>query len=115
MDTKKRNEIIRKLAAYLLHYCPKGALREDDSCDVALCYPRKEGFGGTLTEQEVARIADGRLLDLSIKEIKAVAASKTLARLVGADRTSYLVRRKGDPRSTKGAIRLARKAGAVEA
>lgn len=108
MDAKKRDEIIQKLAKYLLHYCPMGALKDGETCDVALCYPKKDALP-RLREQQERMVAEGSLLDMSIKDIKAVAGSKVLARLVGADRTSFLVRRKGEPRTIKGTIRLAKK------
>jgi len=106
MDTKKRDEIIQKLATYILHYCPMGALQRGEVCDVALCYPRKSGFNGTITAQEVKRLADGSLLDLSLKDIKAVATSRKLARLVGVYRTSFI---KATSSKDKGSIRLSQR------
>ena len=89
MDTE-RSENIAKIAAVIVHFIPLGALR-----------------AGEESKMDVLTIMNRTGLDL--KTIKLVASSRALARLVGADRTSYVKPEKKYSKRDKGAIRLTRK------
>lgn len=81
------NENIQKLATAILVYVPMGALHADDTCDVDI-------------------LSLMRQTSLPLAEVKKLASSTVLARLVGADRTSFIQPEKKYSKKDKGAIRL---------